>query len=164
MQEASAIAQKIQLLISEQKTLIEAAKTEPRLKGPFPHEIYEQFIGHLQFLLDRILTIKLITPNDFRWNFDELSRRLLRKFSEVIKNNIVEPLKEPRESVTTNMYMSLWIMAESIRSKAPVPKHLPNAMKSRRELVAAFKNLPAVQTAGLDREHVRFRRNFCKIP
>ncbi|PRP85172.1 hypothetical protein PROFUN_07119 [Planoprotostelium fungivorum] len=143
---ASQLAQKIQMHISEEKALIAAAINEPRLKGPFPYKLYVEYVSSLQFLLDRILTLKLIIAGDF---------------SPDVRKNIINPLNGMRKEMTTNIFMLLWIMAEAVRSKTPMPQHLPNAMKARNELISAFQKLPTVQLGEIREEQVEDYLLFC---
>eukprot|EP01117_Protostelium_nocturnum_P015569 TRINITY_DN6055_c0_g1_i1.p1 TRINITY_DN6055_c0_g1~~TRINITY_DN6055_c0_g1_i1.p1 ORF type:complete len:1020 (-),score=245.31 TRINITY_DN6055_c0_g1_i1:1490-4549(-) len=128
--ESNSVAQRIQLQIAAEKSLVVQSISEPRLKGPFPHKMYSDLISSVQFIFDRILTLKLIIAGSF---------------SPEVRRTIINPLNELRKDMTITIVMLIWIMAESVRSKSPMPQHLPNAMKARNELINAFQKLPTVQ-------------------
>ncbi|KAF9038642.1 Fusaric acid resistance protein-like-domain-containing protein [Panaeolus papilionaceus] len=121
----------LQIKLIELQNLLVQAQHEPRLKGPFPVDLYRKILISLQTILDKLHSMRCVTTKE-EW------------YTSVRKEFILPVSKERREMVG-NIMLSFSTLAAAFRLKAPLPPYLPPAEKSRQRLVEAIRKLEVVK-------------------
>ncbi|KAG2015556.1 hypothetical protein CC2G_008817 [Coprinopsis cinerea AmutBmut pab1-1] len=121
----------LQIQLIEMQNLLAQAQHEPRLKGPFPVQLYREILTSLQTILDKLHSMRCVTTRE-EW------------YTEVRRDFIV-PVNRERHEMVGNIILSFSTLASAFRLKAPLPPYLPPAEKSRQRLVAAIRELDVVK-------------------
>ncbi|KAG8821565.1 hypothetical protein FRC17_009783 [Serendipita sp. 399] len=117
-------------LISLQK-LLSQAQHEPRLKGPFPVQLYRSILTSLQIILDLFHSMRCVTTRE--------------EWYTAIRRDFVIPVNKERREMVGNVILFFSVLASGFQLKKPLPPYLPPAEKSRQRLVAALKELTIVK-------------------
>ncbi|KAF9478625.1 hypothetical protein BDN70DRAFT_808498 [Pholiota conissans] len=118
----------LQIKLIELQSLLAQAQHEPRLKGPFPVELYRQILTSLQTILDKLHSMRCVTTRE-----------------ECVRQDFIVPVNKERREMVGNIMLSFSILAASFRLKAPLPPYLPPVEKSRLRLVEAIRKLDVVK-------------------
>ena len=148
----------LQIKLIELQSLLAQAQHEPRLKGPFPVELYRRILVSLQTILDKLHSMRCVTTRE-EWychssyliwflsnclylgirqvvncNLNDISLDVSAIFQDVRQDFIIPVNKERREMVG-NIMLSFSTLASAFRLKAPLPAYLPPVEKARLRLV-----------------------------
>ncbi|CAG8528367.1 538_t:CDS:10 [Ambispora gerdemannii] len=107
-------------LLSLHQLLLFAA-AEPRLSGPFQTKIYEQIFHHIQVMLDRI-----------SWARTSIGTR---PFCNKVIDDFYLPMLDARKEVVRTFRILLYVYANTMKSKLPLPNALPSAVEARHNWV-----------------------------
>uniref|UniRef100_A0A8H7Y7M4 DUF2421 domain-containing protein n=1 Tax=Psilocybe cubensis TaxID=181762 RepID=A0A8H7Y7M4_PSICU len=116
----------LQIKLIELQTLLAQAQHEPRLKGPFPVDLYRQILTSLQSILDKLHSMRYTS----------------------VRQDFIVPVNKERREMVGNIMLSFSTLAASFRLKAPLPPYLPPVEKSRLRLtpqVEAIRKLDVVK-------------------
>jgi hypothetical protein len=140
---------KAQMALLHDQQLLQMAKQEPRyfmgdmshfgrLKGPFPVETYSQILKSLQFMLDRMVSSRLA---------------VMTGFSEHVRNEVVLPLNKWRKEYLKAVIFNFYILSGALRSREPLPQHMPDVKAARAELRAQFQHSSAIKGQKFSKHH-----------
>ncbi|TGZ84572.1 hypothetical protein EX30DRAFT_3064 [Ascodesmis nigricans] len=99
-----------------------AAHHEFRLKGPFPSAEYDALLKSTQRILDAIHSLHVLIIRDPYANHREAE--------------ILAYTKMQRDDLSARISHIFYVLGSAIRTGFPLPKHLPNAVRSRDRLLA----------------------------
>ncbi|PPQ75741.1 hypothetical protein CVT24_002587 [Panaeolus cyanescens] len=131
VQEFMAMELHLQIKLIELQNLLAQAQHEPRLKGPFPVELYRQILISLQTILDKMHSMRCVTTRE--------------EWSTSVRYDFILPVNRERREMVGNIMLSLATLAASFRLKTPLPPYLPPVEKSRLKLVEAIRQLDVVK-------------------
>ncbi|KAJ1980810.1 hypothetical protein H4R34_002313 [Dimargaris verticillata] len=118
------LLRKTQDLLVRSQAMLEESAMEPRLRGPFPLSTYREIIRRLQNVLDRFVSMAVIT------NY----------ISPRAHGSIITPFnRHGRRDMTAAVLINLYALAGALRSKSPLPPYLPSARASRARLIARIR-------------------------
>lgn len=117
-------------LISLQKLLSQAVH-EPRLKGPFPVQLYRSILTSLQMILDLFHSMRCVTTRE-EWYTN-------------VRRDFVIPVNKERREMVGNVILYFSVLSSAFQLKKPLPPYLPPAERSRQGLVERLKELPIVK-------------------
>ncbi|KAJ7496902.1 Fusaric acid resistance protein-like-domain-containing protein [Mycena latifolia] len=120
----------MQIKLIELQGLLEQAQHEPRLKGPFPVQLYRGVLISLQTILDKLHSMRCVTTRE-EW--------------QSVRQDFIFPVNKERREMVGNIILSFSTLASAFQLKAPLPPYLPPAEASRQRLVAAIRNLDVVR-------------------
>ncbi|CAD6565032.1 MAG: hypothetical protein CYPHOPRED_005032 [Cyphobasidiales sp. Tagirdzhanova-0007] len=121
----------LQVSLIKLSVLIDHAKHEPRLKGPFPAQPYESVLQASQRLFDALHAMRAVaTRPDFR---------------ALIRDELILSANSERREVTGNILLFMSLLASDLSLKAPLPPYLPPAEEARKRLITRIGSLPIVQ-------------------
>ncbi|KAF9049707.1 Fusaric acid resistance protein-like-domain-containing protein [Panaeolus papilionaceus] len=132
VQEFMAMELHLQIKLIELQNLLAQAQHEPRLKGPFPVELYRQILTSLQTILDKMHSMRCVTMRE-EWNTS-------------VRHDFILPVNRERREMVGNIMLSLATLAASFRLKTPLPPYLPPVEKTRLKLVEAIRRLDIVKS------------------
>ncbi|PFH46390.1 hypothetical protein AMATHDRAFT_155264 [Amanita thiersii Skay4041] len=118
----------LQLKLFEVQVLLAQTQHEPRLKGPFPVDLYRDVLTSLQTILDKLHSMRCVTTKE-----------------ECVRNDFILPVNKQRREMVGNIILTLSILAAAFQLKTPLPPYLPPCEKSRQQLVDAICNLEVVK-------------------
>ncbi|PPQ71156.1 hypothetical protein CVT24_009837 [Panaeolus cyanescens] len=118
----------LQIKLIELQNLLVQAQHEPRLKGPFPVDLYRKILISLQTILDKLHSMRCVTTKE-----------------ECVRKEFILPVSKERREMVGNIMLSFSTLAAAFRLKAPLPPYLPPAEKSRQRLVEAIRKLEVVK-------------------
>ncbi|CAK5265809.1 unnamed protein product [Mycena citricolor] len=121
----------LQIKLIELQGLLAQTQHEPRLKGPFPIQLYRGILTSLQNILDKLHSMRCVTTRE-EW------------YTSVRQEFIVPVAKERREMVG-NIILGFSTLSSAFRLKSPLPPYLPPAEAARQRLVAAIRKLDVVR-------------------
>ncbi|KDQ27334.1 hypothetical protein PLEOSDRAFT_1064671 [Pleurotus ostreatus PC15] len=121
----------LQIKLIELQGLLAQTVHEPRLKGPFPVQLYREILTSLQTILDRFHSMRCVTTRE--------------EWYQVRKDFII-PVNRERREMVGNIILYFSTLASAFRLKAPLPPYLPPAEKARQRLVDAIRQLDVVRT------------------
>ncbi|KAL0085688.1 hypothetical protein J3Q64DRAFT_1809690 [Phycomyces blakesleeanus] len=109
----------IQSSIDSCSTLLELTDHEPRFKGPFPKEFYQEMIISTRNLLDRMMSIRVA----------------LEKMPQSVKRDLCsKEYYTYRRDLMSSMILHFYTLSSSLRSKIPLPVYMPFTRSSRAKL------------------------------
>ncbi|KAJ1972392.1 hypothetical protein H4R35_004699 [Dimargaris xerosporica] len=118
------LLRKTQDLLVRSQAMLEESAMEPRLRGPFPSSTYSEILRRLQNVLDRFVSMAVIT------NY----------ISPQAHGSIITPFnRHGRRDMTAAVLINLYALAGALRSKSPLPPYLPSARASRARLIARIR-------------------------
>ncbi|PKY42244.1 hypothetical protein RhiirA4_441844 [Rhizophagus irregularis] len=112
---------KIQRSIIKIQPLFAFSSAEPRLIAPFPILKYDIVLVHLRHILDRLSWARLVT----------MSRK---DFSDNFVHNLVIPLHKARTQLQSVVVVLMYLFANALISKRPLPHILPKSTEMRNNL------------------------------
>ncbi|KAF8161056.1 Fusaric acid resistance protein-like-domain-containing protein [Crassisporium funariophilum] len=121
----------LQIKLIELQNLLAQAQHEPRLKGPFPVELYRGILISLQTILDKLHSMRCVTTRE--------------EWYTSARQDFIIPVNKERREMVGNIMLSFSTLASSFRLKAPLPPYLPPAEKARLRLVEAIRKLDVVK-------------------
>jgi hypothetical protein len=113
---------KIQRAIIKIQPLFAFSSAEPRLIAPFPILKYEIILVHLRHILDRLSWARLIIMSK-------------KNFSDDPIQNLVIPLHKPRTQLQSITVVLMYLFANALVSKRPLPHILPKSIELRNNLL-----------------------------
>ncbi|KAF7376656.1 ArAE-2 domain-containing protein [Mycena sanguinolenta] len=113
----------LQIKLIELQGLLAQTQHEPRLKGPFPVQLYRGVLTSLQTILDKLHSMRYTS----------------------VRQDFILPVNKERREMVGNIILSFSTLASAFRLKAPLPPYLPPAEASRQRLVAAIRKLDVVR-------------------
>ncbi|KAF8993682.1 Fusaric acid resistance protein-like-domain-containing protein [Cyathus striatus] len=120
----------LQINLIELQGLLNQTQHEPRLKGPFPVELYREILTSLQTILDKLHSMRCVTTREEWYN---------------VRNDFIIPVNKERREMVGNIILSFSVLSSAFRLKAPLPPYLPPAEQSRQRLVEAIRRLDVVR-------------------
>ncbi|KAJ7782513.1 Fusaric acid resistance protein-like-domain-containing protein [Mycena maculata] len=121
----------LQIKLIELQGLLAQTQHEPRLKGPFPVELYRGVLTSLQTILDKLHSMRCVTTRE--------------EWYTSVRQDFILPVNKERREMVGNIILSFSTLASAFRLKAPLPPYLPPAEASRQRLVAAIRKLDVVR-------------------
>ncbi|KAF8134727.1 Fusaric acid resistance protein-like-domain-containing protein [Mycena galopus ATCC 62051] len=120
----------LQIKLIELQGLLDLTQHEPRLKGPFPVELYRGILASLQTILDKLHSIRCVTTRE-EW--------------QSVRQDFILPVNKERREMVGNIILSFSTLASAFHLKAPLPPYLPSPEASRQRLVTAIRKLEVVR-------------------
>ncbi|KAK9765640.1 hypothetical protein K7432_005861 [Basidiobolus ranarum] len=110
------------------QALLDKSAAEPRLRGPFQREVYEEILIRLKHMLDLTLVI----------------RSTLNKLPQEYHEKYMMPINEYRRELVSILILNLYNVSGALRTKSPMPRYLPS-VTGIRQLLCDFvlQELPA---------------------
>ncbi|KAF8906572.1 Fusaric acid resistance protein-like-domain-containing protein [Gymnopilus junonius] len=121
----------LQLKLIELQNLLSQAQHEPRLKGPFPVDLYRQILASLQTILDKLHSMRCVTTRE--------------EWYTTVRKDFIIPVNRERREMVGNIMLSFSFLSASFRLKAPLPPYLPPVEEARLKLVDAIRKLDVVR-------------------
>jgi len=121
----------LQLQLIQLQKLLAQAQHEPRLKGPFPVQLYRSVLTGLQSILDKLHSMRCVTARE-EWH-------------TTVRRDFILPVNRERREMVGNIILYFSVLSSAFRLKAPLPPYLPPAAKSQERLVDAIRNLDVVK-------------------
>ncbi|KAJ7678692.1 Fusaric acid resistance protein-like-domain-containing protein [Mycena rosella] len=121
----------LQIKLIELQGLLAQTQHEPRLKGPFPVQLYRGVLTSLQTILDKLHSMRCVTTRE--------------EWYTSVRQDFIVPVNKERREMVGNIILSFSTLASAFRLKAPLPPYLPPAEASRQRLVAAIRKLDVVR-------------------
>lgn len=121
----------LQIKLIELQGLLAQTQNEPRLKGPFPVQLYRGILTSLQTILDKLHSMRCVTTRE--------------EWYTSVRQDFIIPVNKERREMVGNIILSFSTLASAFRLKAPLPPYLPPAEASRQRLVAAIRKLDVVR-------------------
>ncbi|KAJ7502501.1 hypothetical protein B0H11DRAFT_1988806 [Mycena galericulata] len=121
----------LQIKLIELQGLLAQTQHEPRLKGPFPVQLYRGVLTSLQTILDKLHSMRCVTTRE--------------EWYTSVRQDFILPVNKERREMVGNIILSFSTLASAFRLKAPLPPYLPPAEASRQRLVAAIRRLDVVR-------------------
>ncbi|KAJ7762513.1 Fusaric acid resistance protein-like-domain-containing protein [Mycena metata] len=121
----------LQINLIELQGLLAQTQNEPRLKGPFPVQLYRGILTSLQTILDKLHSMRCVTTRE--------------EWYTSVRQDFIIPVNKERREMVGNIILSFSTLASAFRLKAPMPPYLPPAEASRQRLVAAIRKLDVVR-------------------
>jgi len=121
----------LQIKLIELQGLLSQTQHEPRLKGPFPVQLYRGILTSLQTILDKLHSIRCVTTKE--------------EWYTAVRQDFIIPVNKERREMAGNIILSFSTLASAFRLKAPLPPYLPPAEAARQRLVAAIRKLDVVR-------------------
>ena len=140
--------------------MLAQAQHEPRLKGPFPVELYRGILVSLQTILDKLHSMRCVTTREewyclihFQYSISWFSTIVCLGIRQVMKHSFddnlldifvtfqgarqdyIIPVNKERREMVGNIMLSFSTLASAFRLKAPLPPYLPPVEKARLRLV-----------------------------
>ncbi|CAG8544133.1 7075_t:CDS:10 [Ambispora leptoticha] len=108
---------KLQTKILGLRPLLLFATAEPRFSGPLQTKVYEQILHHIQVILDRV-----------SWARTSIGTR---PFCEKVIDDFYLPMMDARKEVVQTFRLLLYVYANAMKSKLPLPNALPSSEQAR---------------------------------
>ncbi|KAJ6507413.1 Fusaric acid resistance protein-like-domain-containing protein [Mycena vitilis] len=121
----------LQIQLIQLQGLLAQTQNEPRLKGPFPVQLYRGILTSLQTILDKLHSMRCVTTRE--------------EWYTSVRQDFIIPVNKERREMVGNIILSFSTLASAFRLKAPLPPYLPPAEASRLRLVAAIRKLDVVR-------------------
>ncbi|KAJ6488997.1 Fusaric acid resistance protein-like-domain-containing protein [Mycena sanguinolenta] len=126
----------LQIKLIELKGLLDQTQHEPRLKGPFPVQLYRSVLTSLQTILDKLHSMRCVTTRPEWYS---------------VRQQFILPVNKERREMVGNIILSFSTLASAFHLKAPLPPYLPSPEASRQRLVAAIRTLDVVRNRDVKR-------------
>ncbi|CAA7263185.1 unnamed protein product [Cyclocybe aegerita] len=121
----------LQIKLIELQSLLAQAQHEPRLKGPFPVNLYRQILISLQTILDKLHSMRCVTTRE--------------EWYTSVRHDFIIPVNRERREMVGNIMLSFTTLSAAFRLKAPLSPYLPPVEQSRLRLVEAIRRLDVVK-------------------
>lgn len=131
IEEFMAMELHLQIKLIELQGLLAQTIHEPRLKGPFPVNLYRSILTSLQTILDQLHSMRCVTTRE-EWYTN-------------VRREFILPVNKPRRDMVGNIILYFSILSSAFRLKAPLPPYLPPAESARQRLVDSILELDVVK-------------------
>lgn len=121
----------LQLSLLKLRELLSQTPNEPRMKGPFPVNTYNDILIGCQNILDKLLSMRIAVTK--------------QEWYTSIRRDFIIPVSKERKDLVGNTILYFYILAAALRLKTPLPPYLPPAEKARKNLIKKIRNLPVVK-------------------
>ncbi|KAI9497668.1 Fusaric acid resistance protein-like-domain-containing protein [Zychaea mexicana] len=119
------------------RELLTHAPNEPRLKGPFPVQIYESMLTSCQNILDKFLSMRIVILKDV-WAIQ-------------VRRSLMLPASKEWMDMAGNILLYFYLLASALQLKTPLPPYLPPAEMSREVLMTKLEQvLPSTNASSDD--------------
>jgi len=135
-QQFQAMELHMQLLLIKLQTLMNQAKHEPRLKGPFPTALYKSILNGLQAILDRFHSMRCVTSNTDWYLY--------------VSPAFMQSLRSERREMIGHVVLYFSVLSSAFRLKTPMPPYLPPAEIARRRLIKSVRDSEAMTQGPLN--------------
>ncbi|RKP06001.1 hypothetical protein THASP1DRAFT_32172 [Thamnocephalis sphaerospora] len=109
------LIRRMQTGLARATVLLISAGSEPRLKGPFPADIYLQLIQQLRYVC--------------AWTVNMASAAV--QSDPAMMRGLEKPVLHLRKDLTASILLCFHVLAGSLRTKLPLPAYLPSARAAR---------------------------------
>ncbi|ORX90133.1 hypothetical protein K493DRAFT_318179 [Basidiobolus meristosporus CBS 931.73] len=92
------------------KALFDQSAAEPRLRGPFQRDVYEELMSRLKHMLDLAFVVK---------------STLARLPKEYVESHML-PTNDYRREMVSVLILNLYNLSGALRTKSPMPRFLPS--------------------------------------
>lgn len=138
----------LQLQLIELQKLLSQTQHEPRLKGPFPVQLYRSILTSLQSILDKLHSMRCVTARE-EWHTVSFLGHVVDTCQlivlQTVRRDFILPVSRERREMVGNIILYFSVLSSAFRLKAPLPPYLPPAAKSQQRLVDAIRNLDVVK-------------------
>ena len=138
----------LQLQLIKLQGLLAQTQHEPRLKGPFPVQLYRSILTSLQSILDKLHSMRCVTARE-EWHTVSSIRHFVNGCEliifETVRRDFILPVNRERREMVGNIILYFSVLSSAFRLKSPLPPYLPPAAKSQERLVDAIRNLDVVK-------------------
>ncbi|KAJ7162250.1 Fusaric acid resistance protein-like-domain-containing protein [Mycena filopes] len=97
----------LQIKLIELQGLLAQTQNEPRLKGPFPVQLYRGILTSLQTILDKLHSMRCVTTRE--------------EWYTSVRQDFIIPVNKERREMVGNIILSFSTLASAFRLKAPLP-------------------------------------------
>lgn len=144
----------LQIKLLELQELLKQTQHEPRLKGPFPTQLYRSILTSLQKMLDNLHSMRCVTTREEWCVLPPVFTSLLCSVSESrahrsmdllisvslcrytsVRRDFILPVNKERREMVGNIILYFSTLSSAYRLKVPLPPYLPPAEKARQNLV-----------------------------
>ncbi|KAK7056022.1 Fusaric acid resistance protein-like-domain-containing protein [Favolaschia claudopus] len=120
VKELMAMELHLQLKLLQLRKLLDQTQHEPRLKGPFPVELYRGILESLGLILGRLRGVRCVTMRE-EWCD--------------VRREFILPVNARRREMAGNVVLSFSTLAAAFQLKAPLPPYLPSPDAARGRFV-----------------------------
>jgi hypothetical protein len=117
--------------LSQLRGLLMHATREPRLKGPFAADFYNDVLLSCERMLDRLHSMRCVTTRT-EWDAS-------------IRHAFVRPVNRQQREMAGNVILYFYTLSAGFRLRIPMPPYLPPAEAARERLVDAIRDLDVVR-------------------
>ncbi|KND04150.1 uncharacterized protein SPPG_01585 [Spizellomyces punctatus DAOM BR117] len=128
--------------------LLELTPNEPRLKGPFPYDVYKEMLWCVQNLVDRMGNVRRIVDGEYESAFVDGGVGQ-DGFGEFVRREIIWPVEKYRMDMFAAILLFFHVIAGSLLAKTPLPAFVPAARAARLRLFSKIRTLPALRDPSL---------------
>ncbi|PVF97453.1 hypothetical protein CPB86DRAFT_706963 [Serendipita vermifera] len=121
----------LQIKLIALQNLLSQAQNEPRLKGPFPVQLYRSILTNLQMILDLFHSMRCVTTRE--------------EWYTAVRRDFIVPVNKERREMVGNVILFFSVLSSAFTLKKPLPPYLPPAERCRQRLVDALKELTIVK-------------------
>ncbi|WOO77198.1 uncharacterized protein LOC62_01G000785 [Vanrija pseudolonga] len=121
----------LQSQLATLRGLLSHAKNEPRIKGPFAFDFYQEVLLSCERMLDKLHSMRCVTT---RHDWDNS-----------IREAFVLPVNNLQREMAGNVILYFYTLSAGFRLRIPMPPYLPPAENARDRLVEAIRNLDEVK-------------------
>ncbi|GFZ50881.1 hypothetical protein JCM24511_08639 [Saitozyma sp. JCM 24511] len=121
----------LQAQLGKLRDLLKQTKNEPRLKGPFAFEFYNECLLSCERMLDRLHSMRCVTTRD--------------EWDNGIRRAFVAPVNKQRREMAGSVILYFYTLSAGFRLRTPMPPYLPPAEQGRQRLVDAIRQLDVVK-------------------
>lgn len=121
----------LQIKLIELQGLLAQTQHEPRLKGPFPVQLYRGVLTSLQRIMDQLHSMRCVTTRE--------------EWYTSVRQDFIVPVNKERYEMVGNIILFFSTLASTFTLKMPLPPYLPPAEASRERLVDAIRKLDVVR-------------------
>ena len=150
----------LQIKLIELQGLLSQTQHEPRLKGPFPVQLYRGVLISLQTILDKLHSMRCVTTREEWYFFELLGCRcwfidLVGRYTSV-RQDFILPVNKERHAMVGNIILYFSTLASAFQLKMPLPPYLPPAEESRQRLVSLFLSISLVRVLKYEGRLMRY--------
>lgn len=111
--------------LTKASTLLKITAIEPRLKGPFPIDIFSELVTVLQSISDRLSGLKVINTY----------------IGPGVRHDIGDTLSEHRKDFIGAILLTLYAISYALRSREPMPQFLPSARLAKMRIINGVRKI-----------------------
>ncbi|TXT15657.1 hypothetical protein VHUM_00160 [Vanrija humicola] len=121
----------LQSQLATLRGLLSHAKNEPRIKGPFAFDFYQEVLLSCERMLDKLHSMRCVTTR--------------QDWDNSIREAFVLPVNKLQREMAGNVILYFYTLSAGFRLRIPMPPYLPPAEEARDRLVEAIRNLDEVK-------------------